>query len=292
MKRTPLLPSTLYADAADFIQACLDPNPAGRPAAHRLPYMTFLANPPRRSAAAAAAAAAELTECLNGAVRDSGSRKSFLNVSQGQKQSDAVLSRRCATSNVRMHGTASEYPHYFNVNFNPTSQNEQLDSNRIILEGGTYASSCSFGAEISSFRDFQTSDSAAGTEGKSETCMKSQQDEQRMAVPFHFQRDGVTPEFYAANDVLHGLSTLDKESHLADSTSIARSGLRERFLACWYAWLKLEGGFTEDEQMEAEFVSQWDTGRGFAWFGTILLATVSAAIPFLSQVIRTQKHPE
>jgi hypothetical protein len=57
MCRPPALPPALYPPAAEFILACLDPLPAGRPPAAMLAALPFLASPPTKVAAAVAAVA-------------------------------------------------------------------------------------------------------------------------------------------------------------------------------------------------------------------------------------------
>ena len=58
LRRPPPPPPGIYPDAADFVLACLDPVPAGRPPAFRLAALPFLARPITRAAAQAAAAQA------------------------------------------------------------------------------------------------------------------------------------------------------------------------------------------------------------------------------------------
>ena len=65
MQAPPTLPPAIYASAADFILACLDPNPAGRLPAHSLLRLPFLSKPPSSKEAADAAAAMEDIVGLN-----------------------------------------------------------------------------------------------------------------------------------------------------------------------------------------------------------------------------------
>ena len=244
MRSAPTLSPGLYADAADFILACLDPNPAGRPPAHSLLRLPFLAKPPSRKEAAEAAAAMEDTLGLH------------LRASKVPPTAGGGTASTMSTAVGLDSGSDWQVPRSV---VSQASQNASEGRSASGPSGSSHsaASAGSAAADPPSL----TAPAQAAEGGPS--------DSPEVGQPSLAAVEGAASPAAAA-----GASSPTKGSAQAGGGFAGAAGLVRR------EWLRLEGGFADDRLMEAAFVAQWP-GAGqlgaTRHFGTALLTLVSAA---------------